>query len=179
MLGVLGALVGAAVRIERALNALARLFCGLAAVCLFVIVGIISASVVMRRAVGSPLYYTEELVGLLLTASLFLALPMVTRESSHVRVTLVATYLSDRGRVVLAALAGMVSVAFCVWFLVEAYPWLQFALRRNIKTEASGLLLAPWMALLPISIALSGLMVAVRVLTGADQASIHSSNPGE
>lgn len=176
--GLLGAIARAAATLERGLNALARLFCGLAAFCLFVIVCIITASVVMRRVADSPLYYTEELVGLLLSASLFLALPMVTREASHVRVTLVSTFLSDRGRTVLATLAGAVTMAFCVWFLLEAYPWLQFALRRNIKTEASGLLLSPWMALLPICIGLSGLMVAVRLLTGAEQASTRPSKAG-
>ena len=82
-----------ATRLEQALVRLSRLCAALAASSLFLIVGIIVASVVMRRLAGSPMYYTEELVGLLRSTSLFLALPMVTVQSSHVRVTFLANFL--------------------------------------------------------------------------------------
>jgi TRAP-type C4-dicarboxylate transport system permease small subunit len=144
----------------------------LAALALASIVGIIVASVVMRRLAGSPLLYTEELVALLLGASLFLALPKVTLEASHVRVTFVASFLSSRGRGILAACAGIVKLAFCGWFLLEAVPWLEFAFRRNIKTEAASLRLGPWMAVLPLSIALCALITLVRVVTGREKASL-------
>lgn len=158
-------------KLEHGLGHLARLCYALSALAMALIVGIIVASVVARRVVGSPLYYTEELVGLLLSASLFLALPMVTREASHVRVTFLASFLSDRGRTVLAVFAGIVTLTFCGWFLLEAIPWLEFAFRRGIRTEASSLRLGPWMAVLPISIALCALLVVVRVVTGSEKAS--------
>lgn len=145
-----------------------RLFAALAASALFLIVGIILVSVVMRKVAGSPLYYTEELVGLLLGSSLFLALPFVTVQSSHVRVTFLANALPARGRAALALLAALVMLGFCGWFLVEAIPWLDFAFRRNIKSEAASLRLGPWMAVLPVSVALCALVVLVRVVTGSD-----------
>ena len=166
-------------KLELMLGRLARLFGYLAALSLFAIVGIILASVVMRRVADSPLYYTEELVGLLLSASLFLALPMVTKQASHVRVTFLAQALSERGRAVLAVLAGLVTLGFCGWFLVEAIPWLEFAFKRNIKTEASSLPLAPWMAVLPVSVALSALLVLVRLITGSERASFSHAKPAE
>jgi len=166
-------------KLENAMGHLARLFYALSALAMALIVGIIVASVVARRVVGSPLYYTEELVGLLLSASLFLALPMVTREASHVRVTFLASFLSDRGRTFLAVFAGIVTLAFCGWYLLEAIPWLEFAIRRRIRTEASSLRLGPWMAVLPISIALCALMVLVRVVTGSEKASFEKPRQGE
>jgi TRAP-type C4-dicarboxylate transport system permease small subunit len=166
-------------KLESGMGHLARLFYALSALAMVLIVGIIVASVVARRVVGSPLYYTEELVGLLLSASLFLALPMVTREASHVRVTFLASFLSDRGRTFLAVFAGIVTLAFCGWFLLEAIPWLEFAFRRRIRTEASSLRLAPWMAVLPVSIALCALMVLVRVVTGSEKASFDKPRQGE
>ena len=72
-------------KVEYGLGYLARFCYALAALALAAIVAIIVASVVMRRVAGSPLYYTEELVGLLLGASRFLALPKVTMEGSLVR----------------------------------------------------------------------------------------------
>lgn len=144
-----------------------RLCAALAASSLLLIVGIIVVSVVMRRLAGSPLYYTEELVGLLLSTSLFLALPMVTVQASHVRVTFLAHFLSARGRAALSAFAALVMLAFCGWFLVDAIPWLEFAFKRNIKSEAASLRLAPWMAVLPLSVALCALLVLVRTVTGS------------
>ena len=169
----------AARRLEHWLGGLAHLFAWLATLALSVIVAIILASVVMRRVADSPLYYTEELVGLLLSSSLFLALPMVTHQSSHVRVTFLANFLPDRGRAILAMLATAVTLAFCAWFLLEAIPWLEFALRRNIKTEAASLRLAPWMAVLPISVALCALLAIVRLITGSEKASFNELRPAE
>ncbi len=166
-------------KVEHGLDHLARLCYAFAALALAAIVGIIVASVVMRRVAGSPLYYTEELVGLLLGASLFLALPKVTMEASHVRVTFLASFLSERGRGVLAVFAGIVTLAFCGWFLLEAIPWLEFAFRRNIKTEAASLWLGPWMAVLPISIALCALMTLVRMITGTEKASFETPRQSE
>ncbi len=157
-----------ATRLEQALVRVSRLCAALSASSLFLMVAIIVASVVMRRLAGSPLYYTEELVGLLLSTSLFLALPMVTAQSGHVRVTFLATFLPARGRAALALIAAFVMLAFCGWFLVEAIPWLEFAFRRNIKSEAASLRLGPWMAVVPLSLALCALLILVRTVTGSD-----------
>lgn len=161
---------GLALGLEGLLNRLARLCGALSGLALAAIVGIIVASVVMRRVVGSPLYYSEELVGLLLCASLFLALPLVTVQAQHVRVTFLVSALGQRGREVLTVAAAAVMLAFCAWYLVEALPWLEFAFKRNIRSEAASLQLAPWMAVPPFSVALCGLLVLVRTATGSELA---------
>lgn len=166
-------------RLETLLGGVAHLFFGLAGAALAAIVCLILASVVMRRVVGAPLFYTEELVGLLLSASLFLALPMVTVQAQHVRVTFVVQALGTRGRNALAWLAAAVTLGFCGWFLVEALPWLEFALQRRIKTDAASLLLAPWMAVPPLSIALCALLTLVRMLSGTEQSAFASTGASE
>lgn len=163
---------------ERGLGHLARFMGVLSALALASIVVLIVASVVMRRLAGSPLYYSEDLVGLLLSASLFLALPMVTLQADHVRVTFLVQVLSRRGRIVLAWLAGGVTLAFCGWFLLEAIPWLEFAFRRNIRTETASLRLAPWMAVLPVSVSVTGMLVVARLLAGTESAAA-SAAPAE
>ena len=168
-----------ATRLERVLGLTARWCCGLAAGALSLIVAIIVVSVVMRRVAGSPMYYTEELVGLLLSSSLFLALPLVTAQASHVRVTFLASFLPERGRAVLAVFASIVMLGFCGWYLVDALPWLEFAIRRNIKSEAASLLLAPWMAVLPASISLCALLVLVRAVTGSEKATFDKARIGD
>lgn len=145
--------------VGRGLEVLALALAGLSAFGLAAIVGLIIASVAMRKLLNAPLYFSEEIVGLLMSSCLFLALPMVTLRNSHVRVSVIAGYLEKRNQTlhaILSCLAAMVGVACCAWLTIEAVPWLQFAIDLNLKTETSRVLLYPWMAALPVSVALTG-----------------------
>ena len=145
----------------RGLEVLALVLASLSALGLAAIVGLIIASVTLRKLFNAPLYFSEEIVGLLMSSCLFLALPMVTLRNSHVRVSVVASYLQKRNptlNVALSCLAAMVGVACCAWLTIEAVPWLDFAFSLNLKTETSRVLLYPWMAALPVSVALTGVI---------------------
>ena len=119
------------------------------------IVVLIGASVTMRYFAFAPFRFTEELVGLLMTAAFFLALPLATYRAEHVRVLLVVSMLPDGARKWVCRLSAVFGAAFCLWFLALCLPWLEFAIDRNIKTEVGRLLMYPWMALIPLSMALS------------------------
>lgn len=142
------------------------------------IVGITVFSVVMRRMVGSPLSYTEEFVGLLLSSALFLALPMVTVKAQHVRVTFLVHVLGARGRGVLAVLAATVTLGFFGWFLLVAWPWLRFAIEVRIKTEASSILLYPWMAVPLLSVGLCALLVLARLFDSSERRAMGTETAG-
>lgn len=147
--------------VGRGLEYLALALAGLSALGLATIVGLIITSVAMRKLLNAPLYFSEEIVGLLMSSCLFLALPMVTLRNSHVRVSVVASYLEKRNRTLhgaLSCLAALVGVACCTWLTIEAVPWLQFAIDLNLKTETSRVLLYPWMAALPVSVTLTGII---------------------
>ena len=68
----------------------------LAAVAGAAIVALIGASVAMRHLANAPFRFTEELVGLLVTAAFFLALPLVTLKAEHVRVQILVAALPPR-----------------------------------------------------------------------------------
>lgn len=130
------------------------------------IVGIIVVSVLMRKFFNMPLFFGEEVVGMLMSVSLFLALPMVTLRGLHVRVSILSAYLKKRSRVLFAlisSLAALVGIVCCAWLLIDAVPWLEFAIKHNLKTETSRILLYPSMAVLPISICLTGVIFAARL----------------
>ena len=140
------------------------LVCGAgAALGLAVIVIIITASVVMRKF-GSPLHITEEVVGLLLSVSLFLGLPMVTLRSQNVRVSLLVDHVPAIYQVLLRALGLLLAIGFFVWLMTEILPWFDFALRRNLRTETARILLYPWMAVMPVTIGLTTVILAARLL---------------
>jgi TRAP-type C4-dicarboxylate transport system permease small subunit len=151
--------------IARGLDKLALVFAGAAALGMIAIVGIIVSSVLMRKFANTPLHITEEVVGLLLSVSLFLGLPMVTLRAKHVRVALVVDMLKGKWHFVMQIVALLIGICFFVWLIVETIPWFEFAFKRNIKTETTRILLYPWMALMPISLILTCAILVAR-LTG-------------
>lgn len=161
-----GGLAAAAQAVERLLSPLLVGLAVLATAAGVAIVALVGVSVAMRYLANAPLYYTEELVGLLMTAAFFLALPLVTLRAEHVRVTILVANLPPAMRRAAGLLAGLFGVVFCLWFFALCLPWLEFAFSRNLKSEAARLLLYPWMALLPLSLMLSALAFAVRALAG-------------
>ena len=66
------------------------------------IVGIIVTSVVLRKLFTMPLPFTEEVVGMLMSVSLFLALPLVTMKSDHIHVSILTNFLKRRSRFFIA-----------------------------------------------------------------------------
>ena len=141
----------------------------LAAIAGCAIVALIGASVTMRYFAFAPFRFTEELVGLLMTAAFFLALPLATLRAQHVRVLVLVSALPEKARTWVERLAALFGVVFCLWFLALSLPWLEFAIDRNIKTEVGRLLMYPWMALLPLSMALSLAAFLVAAAKGVDQ----------
>ncbi len=146
----------------------------LAAIAMVAIVVIIVTSVVMRRFASTPLHITEDMVGLMLSVVLFLGVPYVTLRSKHVRVAIVAETAGKRLQPLLGTAAMLVGVVFFGWIFVESLPWLEFAWKRELKTETARILLYPWMAVLPLSIGLTWLIFACR-LFGLLEAERHRS----
>jgi len=128
------------------------------------IIGLVGASVVMRHVASAPFRFTEELVGLLMTAAFFLALPLVTLNSQHVRVQILVSSLSPALATFAAIAAAAFGILFCLWFFVLGMPWLEFAFQRSIKTEVGRLLMYPWMALLPLSTLLTTFAFIIRAI---------------
>ncbi|MDF1608596.1 TRAP transporter small permease [Hoeflea sp. YIM 152468] len=128
------------------------------------IVAVIVTSVVMRRFANSPLHIAEDLIGLMLSASLFLGLPLVTLRAQHIRVSIVAEALKARFETPVRVAALLVGLMFFGWIVFEAIPWLEFAWKRNLKTENSRVLLYPWMAVLPLSLGLTWLIFLARLV---------------
>lgn len=146
-------------KIGKGLNFLALFLSMVSVLSMVAIVAIIVISVFMRKFFNYPLFFTEEIVGILMSVSLFLALPMVTLKGTHIRLTIVSQFLKQRSAVaftIISRIAYLVGIAFCAWLLIEAVPWLQFAIERNLKTETARILLYPWMLSLPVSIFLMG-----------------------
>ena len=134
----------------------------LAAVAGGVIVILIGASVTMRHVANAPFRFTEELVGLLMTAAFFLALPLVTLRAEHVRVQVLVKALPAKTAGWVRICASLFGVVFCLWFFAISIPWFEFAFSRGIKTEVSRLLMYALMSLMPVSLVLTAVAFVIR-----------------
>jgi len=130
------------------------------------IIALVGTSVAMRHVAQAPFRFTEELVGLLMTAAFFLALPLVTLNAEHVRVQIVVNSLPVRVARWVSVAAAMFGIVFAVWFFWLCLPWFEFAYARAIKTDVGRLLMYPWMAVLPLSMLLTSIAFAFRALSG-------------
>ena len=151
---------------ECGLEYLARILAVFSAVAVGSITVIICVSVIMRRVANSPLFYAEELVGLLLAVTLFFALPLVTIRGDHIRVTLLANQLGQRKRMYLGLLGALVGLAFLGWLIWESVDWMAFAIRLGLKTEATSIPLVPWMAIVPFSLGITAFALVVQLGIG-------------
>ena len=121
----------------------------------FGIVSIVMLSVFQRYVLKSPLSFSEELVGLLLSSMLFLSLPYITNTDKHVKITLITDFLKKKYKTWLTIIAYIINLIFSLWMLIETIEWMEFAIKLNLKTENSRLLLSPWMAVLPLSFSIN------------------------
>ncbi|MCP4385053.1 MAG: TRAP transporter small permease [Hyphomicrobiales bacterium] len=165
-----GALHASALLAQKWLTPVFRGLAILAALAGTTIVVLIGASVFMRHVTNSPLHFTEELVGLLMTAAFFLALPLATLNAEHVRVSILVVNLPQRQRRWAGMGASVFGLGFCLWYFALCLPWLDFAFQRTLKTEVARLLMYPWMALIPLSLILTAVAFVVRGLIGEQPA---------
>ncbi len=136
----------------------------LAGVALASLALLISASVVRRYLLNSPISWTSEMSGLFFVSLFFLSIPFVTFFDRHVSVTLVTQLLNARWKRVAAVVANLLVVVFCLWFIWLTVPWLEFAQRVNPRTIVLRVELIPWMLILPVSMALTALAILHKIV---------------
>jgi TRAP-type C4-dicarboxylate transport system permease small subunit len=146
--------------VDRALLLLSRALLALSAAACAGILGLVVAAVVMRYAVAAPFRFTEELAGLLLSAMAFLALPFAMAGNANIRVTLLTERLPRLAGRIAWVLGQLIMVAFCAVFAWEGWGLAEFTFRLSLMSEQARLPLGPWMALMPASLALTGLIAA-------------------
>ena len=130
------------------------------------IVTLVCASVTMRYVAQVPFRFTEELVGLLMTAAFFLALPLVTLNADHVRVQILVNALPPHLARWVSVAAAVFGFSFSLWFFWLCLPWFEFAYERHIKTEVGRLLMYPWMFVLPFSLLLTAIAFVLKAAIG-------------
>jgi TRAP-type C4-dicarboxylate transport system permease small subunit len=101
-------------RFIRTMGSVSFAFGVLAAVMIFVSVGIVCHMVFVRFVLGQSTVWQTPVVTYGLIAATFLGSPYVLATRGHVNVDILPLFLPQRGRVILAITASAVSLAFCI-----------------------------------------------------------------
>lgn len=93
-----------------------------ASLCLFAVMAIVSADVLMRYILRSPFEWTQDIVGLYLLAGVFfLALPGTTASRNQIAVDILSERLSPAWRRVTDAIGALIGLA--VWAAIGWLGW--------------------------------------------------------
>jgi TRAP-type C4-dicarboxylate transport system permease small subunit len=154
-------------RLEISISAVARWMICAATVAGIVLSVFVALAAVMRYAVGSPFSFTEEIVGLLFAAMVFLALPYCTLQGKQIEVTFVVERLPLTWQRVSTIAALVFTIAFCFIYGWFAYEFTEISFMLNARSDMGRILLWPWMALMPLACLLVAIAAVVRFRRGS------------
>jgi len=136
------------------------LFLMYAAAALLAVLGFfVALSAIMRYVVGSPFRFTEELVGLLFVAAVFLALPLCFVLNRNICMSLIVDRLPSGVRRITDFLGFLACLAFVSLFGAASLEFALQSLNLESRSDMAELLLWPWMLVMPVSVACVGLIL--------------------
>jgi TRAP-type C4-dicarboxylate transport system permease small subunit len=107
----------------RIVAALSRACGVLAALLIGISIFIVTHAIVERGFMGRAVIWQNEFVTYAIVAATFLGSPYVLLTKGHVNVDVLPHYLGHRARVVLALVAAVLALAFCVVIFWTSFEW--------------------------------------------------------
>ena len=150
--------------LDRVITLLARLLGAISAALVAVVLILVTASAVMRYLLSEPFRFTEELVGLMVLASIFLALPLIWIEDRDIRVTALVGLLPKRLARLVFACAQVIVLLFLGLFGWDVWKQFKFSLEHNLATEVARLPIWPWVAVMLAALAIVALITVLKWL---------------
>ncbi|UTW14471.1 TRAP transporter small permease [Marinobacterium rhizophilum] len=115
---------------------------------------IILVSTLLRYLAGQPISFSDELAGLLFLTMAFSTFPHVLNKSGHISLDLLTERMSPGMRKICSLFSAAIFIAFAITFSYQAWGFMDFSRLISSRTDVSGILLWPWMALMPASMVL-------------------------
>ncbi|WP_116473885.1 TRAP transporter small permease [Zobellella maritima] len=112
------------------------------------------ASTLLRYVFDKPVHFSNELAGLLFFSLTFLTIPHVMNCGRHIRIDLVTRCLHPLVARLTEVFASLVLILFSAIIIYESWDFMIFSYEIDSRSDISGLLLWPWMVLMPLSFVL-------------------------
>jgi len=139
-----------------------RLLSGIGSLLVLTLVGITTAAVIARYALGAPLQWTEEMSGILMIWIVFIGAIGCEVEDTHLTIDVVNMVLPDWLRHALTCAVGFLSIA-----LLGAMGWLGYKLAINTALKKTQILKVSWFWLdIAVTVGAAGIAIVmfVRIL---------------
>ena len=137
---------------------------------------LVFVSTLSRYLFNAPWHFANELTGLLFFSLTFLTIPHVLNQGDHIRLDLLTRRLPAGLARIAEALAALILLLFAAILLYESWDFMSVSYGLAARTEIGGLLLWPWMALMPLSFLLCILIQLRHGLSAPDK---HCTGEGE
>ncbi|MPY98070.1 MAG: TRAP transporter small permease subunit [Actinophytocola sp.] len=128
-------------------------------------------AVILRTFFNEIIFWSEEAIIFLVIFSTFVGAVITLRHNEHVKIDLIAAFLRDSGKRVMAFLGALVTLVYLG--VVGWFAWLLIFEPRSSMTTTPALDLPLWVVILPLPIGftlmfLRTLEVLVRLARGRD-----------
>ncbi|MGA9746703.1 MAG: TRAP transporter small permease [Nocardioides sp.] len=128
-------------------------------------------AVILRSLFNEIIFWSEEAIIYLVICSTFFGAVITLRHNEHVNVDVIAVFLKERGKRVMAMIATVVTLVYLG--IIGYLAWLLIFEPRSSATLTPALELPLWVVTLPLPIGLTlmflrSLEVLVRLLRGRD-----------
>lgn len=134
---------------------------------------LIFVSTTLRYAVGTPVNFSDEMAGLLFFSMSFLSLPHVLNQDRHIRIDLLTRAMPAAMARLAGVFASLVLIAFACVFAWESWSFMRFSQDIDARSDISGLLLWPWMTLMPAALLLCVIIQLRKGLVPVARATSH------
>lgn len=151
-------------RVELVVVQLARFLMYLAGAALLGTVAILTVSSLRRYLIGTPIAATEELTGLLFVATSCLCLAFSFSNHQHIRLIVVWRHLPVPFRQWMEILGQAVALLALTILVRETTGFAHLSFELTARTDVTRILMWPWMAIIPGSLAMLGVVIGVRML---------------
>ena len=148
-------------QISRSLAAVCKGAHVLSASVVFILMVVVGLSVIFRYIVNMPLLFVDDLCGLLYVALTFLALAYVFVDKRHIRITFLFNRLPERAQNYLEIAGCLVTLFFLGLFGKEGWVFFYTSYQLQSASETASIPLAPWLFLMPLTLAIFGSFVLV------------------
>ncbi|MCP8687196.1 MULTISPECIES: TRAP transporter small permease [Marinobacterium] len=116
---------------------------------------LIFTSTLLRYLIGHPIGFSDELAGLMFVTLAFTTIPHVLNQNRHIGLDLFTGMLSHTAQLYVQWLAALIFIAFALILAWESWQFMTFSHQISARSDISGLLLWPWMAIMPFSMVLT------------------------
>lgn len=152
--------------VPNAVNGIVLLGSGLGALCVLAILGSYSIEVFMRYMLSAPTSWASDYVTYFLCGSVFLTMPHLTREGSHVAVTVLQGRLPADVERLAVSLGLAISAATCLFVGWLALKQTHYNFVRGIDTMSLAAV-PKWIIAAPIAFGfiMSGIILVLQLAT--------------